>query len=369
MRGLTMYCSNCGTKLADNVRFCTKCGVRVDDNEINTQSITNTQGASPESYDDRTMSGENLKEAISILYDMEQDVYATSRMIENIDQRISKLGLRYRIDVPVKEKVNIQNCTEGVHKKWWCIGTIAGMLLGGFIGIGFIDLIGGLFTGGILGGFVGFVIGLFIAEGISSSKISKAQKEADERYNVVYKNYQLSCQKQELRIEQEMKEIESLQNVKKQLLSKKDTTCKQLKLFYDMVGIDRDYRNLVPIGYMKDYLRLNISTQLHGPTGLNFYIRKELREDMLRMTMEEISDKLSTLLEINKAVFYELVTLTDKCDQIIQVVGQTVHLMAQNNQVLQDLKDTQIMNAYYNARIAAEEEYRNRMDTICGRWS
>lgn len=373
-----MYCSKCGTQLSDGARFCTKCGADTGGAEGAHPNRDTARDSTFEPGDKRAIAGHNLKEAISILYDMEQDIYATYRMIQQIDQRMSKLGIRYRINPPIKKEVNKQQHTGDIYSKCGAGGMIAGMLLGIFIGMsgqsssgvfGFVDQIGGAIGGGFVGGIIGVIIGLVIASGISSKKLAEVEEELNEQFDKEYKKYQSDCTRQEYRIKQEMKEIESLGIVKNKLLFKINASRKQLRLYYDMVGIDEDYRNLVPIGYMKDYLRLGIATQLHGPNGLNYFIRQELRADMLQMTMEEISNKLSMLIEINKAAFGELVALNDKCDQIIQAVGQTAHMMAQNNQALQDLKETEEMNAYYNSRIAAEAEYRNRMDAICGRWS
>lgn len=367
-----MYCSKCGALLADGARFCTKCGVGIGGTEGARPNQVMIQDSAIESVHNRAITGRNLKEAISILYDMEQDVYATSRMIQLIDQKIGKLGIRYRINEPVREQPRPSVAPTGVQAIYMICGLIGGIYgfssqaTGGYFSI--VSQVFGAVVAGVIGLAIGYVLTLIASFSICKAKDSEAQAEADKKYNRDCAAHRQKLQDQEDRIKRELKEIQSLRIVKSKLEAKNIATCTQLEEHYDMVGIDEDYRNLVPIGYMKDYIRLGIATQLHGPNGLNFFIRQELRADMLQMTMEEISNKLSMLIDINKAVFGELVTLNNKCSQIIDGVEKTAHILGQNNRVLSELKEAESMNAYYNSRIAAEEEYRNRMDTICGRW-
>ena len=220
----------------------------------------------------------------------------------------------------------------------------------------FVGYIGGLVLGKIVGGIVGLCI------------VGKKEKEADERYERARQRYDKQVEQDKLRVKKELKQVDSLKSIKSSLLDQREKTLNQLNIYYDMVGIDKDYRNLIPIGYMNDYIRLGISNQLHGPNGLNYFIRQELKTDMLQMTMEEISAKLNTLMEINQAVYRELVSINSKCDEMISEISYTAQAYADNNRILHDIKDSQSMNTYYNSKIAKELEYRNQMDEIYGRW-
>ena len=366
-----MYCNNCGTQLPQDARFCNYCGTSVNSSSKETKSITSVQATEIELENNRYATGENLQEAISILYDMEQDVYATTRMIDQVDQKISRLGIRYRINEPVLDiRVNKISLSGLAIAMLTIIPGLGGALFGLLMGMVFeIDFLISAVAGSVFYTSLFLGIPMGITKLINSVRYKRAENKARRIYYCEYEKYKSQVKQQDARLKKEENEIKSLQSVKNRLMQKNAATKRQLSVYYDRTGIDKDYRNLVPIGYMKDYMRLGISARLHGPNGLNYYIRQELRADMLQMTMQEISSKLDVLLEINMAVFCELVSLNNKCDQIMQDVGQIVHLMAEQNKTISDLHESSKMNEYYNSRIAAENEYRNRMDTIFGRWT
>ncbi len=371
-----MYCSKCGKQIPDHASFCMGCGTKVS---ADGKTKINNDFAKRQKEKLTSVSEINLKKSIDILYNMEQEIYFTTCVINSLESKKNDLCKRYKIKEPERKIA-----TEPKNEYIGCIAFIVGLV--GFIvgmaiaassaesnhGLSLDSIVSSFFSvagGGIIGLIIGLVIVFCLNGIIKGAKTVDEQDSLDEEYETACMEYNQVCEEQEERIECEKREFFSIENIIKQLNKKNAETKRQLTKYYDIVGIDKDYRSLVPIGYMKDYIRLNISTHLEGVDGLNYLIRQEIRWDLLQMTVEEIYNKLDELIEINKYIFSSLSELNNKCDKLVASVDNVAREVSRSNRVLQEIQQVESLNAYYNERAAKELEYRNTMDTIYGRWS
>lgn len=132
-----------------------------------------------------------------------------------------------------------------------------------------------------------------------------------------------------------------------------------LARFYNKVGIDSRYRNLVAIGYMNEFVSLGISNRLEGTDGLNYLIRQELRQDQLQMSLEEISKKLDTIIDNQRMIYSQLQEMNRKSDTIVNGIKKLSDKVAESQQTI--IENT-ALTAYYAERTAKKAEFQSFME-------
>ena len=128
-----------------------------------------------------------------------------------------------------------------------------------------------------------------------------------------------------------------------------------------MVGIDEKYRNIVPIGYMNEFLRLGIAARLEGADGLYYLIMKELRWEQLQLSLEDLSTKLETVIDNQKSIYYELSDINCRCSEMVQLAYQQADMAARRQQTLENIERNTACAAYNTERAAKEATYQNEL--------
>lgn len=126
--------------------------------------------------------------------------------------------------------------------------------------------------------------------------------------------------------------------------------------FYNEIGIDKDYRYLIPIGYMNEFLRLGIATKLTGVDGLYYLVREELRMDQMQASLDEISDKLDQIIDNQHRLHEQLVSMNEKCEQMIQIE------LYNSKNLDKVIRNTGVI-AYNSERARRELEYQSFLMT------
>ncbi|MBQ8497834.1 MAG: hypothetical protein IJ489_10340 [Clostridia bacterium] len=309
------------------------------------------------------MEKEKLKKGIDILYDMELNNYMITRMISQLDYKISKLGHKQYFDPPAEP-------SETSYGNDWIatmggLGMILGGILGGVVGCSsssgvFTSLwegISGLFVGGIIGIVFGLIIGAIIAFSINSQENSNRQQ----KYEAQYRAYERDVEADKFRVKQELQKKEFLIKIKYELLERRNLAQKKLNQFYNTMHIDKDYRNLLPIAYMSDFIRLNIATKLEGADGLYYLVRKELRYDLMQLTLEDISQKLDTIIDNQSKIYRAPCDMNDQSQRLISAIDRNAN---DNAKLMEATKNCAELAAYNSGRIAREAEYQTFLMTI-----
>lgn len=314
------------------------------------------------------MDKDQLQKSISILYDMEKNNYLMTRAISKLDGEISLL-CRQRFIEPPKLKESQRN----IFDQFWLaipfgiVGAIIGIILG-IISLSDQDftviIFAGLFVlavcaiiGAIIGGAIGLVIGLIIGYIIKSKENEKATKE----YGIAKENYKRRLYDENTRISNESKRRDLLLYQKSKLIDKRRESKKLLDSFYNIVGIDAKFRNLIPIAYMDEFMRLGIATKLEGADGLYYLTRRDLREDQINATLERIVEKLDVIIDNLEDIKGELIDINKKCDSILNETIRMSKNIDQGNRTLSELKDKTEVLTYYTERNNRELEYQNFM--------
>lgn len=348
----------------------------------------------------------SLKQAIFAIYDMELNNYLMTRAIQSLNDAINKSLPREKNDdynkpwkptepsAPANEQGIGTNAVAAA-----IIGAICGAVVKFIVGIikyliaynnapeGGQDAVVDIAPSLIFSGFwvwvaifavIGFVIGVFV--GISGYNEYKAKqkvyKAECEKYEISLKEYEIDYAKyieEKNRAEREWEAKKAarksaLEQQKNQLRTKIQESNVLLNNLYNTVGVDAKFRNIVPIAYMNEFLKLGISTKLEGADGLYYLVMKELRMDQMQYQLDTIITKLDTLIDQQHSIYGELLNLNMRCDNIISsTIRQTDALLAHNhlindqNALLTQIESNTALAAYNTERVAKEQEYQSYM--------
>lgn len=310
------------------------------------------------------MEGKNVKEAVSILYDMEIHNYKMTRAIQRLNYEISCLGNPRSFSEPQKRE-------SALDSDWGAIlgmvGVILGAILGGATGCSstphILDSLSAGVGGLIGGGFAGFCIGGLIGLGIGGMGKLDKDSRYEEEYEKEMENYYSKLEADEIRVENELKWRKILEKEREVLIVRRQRAQQVLSTFYMKVGIDKSFRSLIPISKMYEMVYFGITTEFYGENGLYDRVRRELREDAFYAKLDEISQKLDVLISKTDRLYDEIVSLNSQCETLISATMQSAQIAAKNNALLSEaVKNTEIA-AYNSERIAAEERYQSFMMT------
>ena len=300
----------------------------------------------------------NLENAISKLYDMELNTYLMVRTISRLKKQADSLGYSRSFSQPQPRKAIVSGGSAGVGAG---LGTVICAFLGVASGCsnssGLFSSIGNAIKGLFIGGIAGLIVGTVIGFIIDKVKCDEEQDRLDSEYNSAMTQYNNQVNQDKRRVQRELKqknillaEIDALENKLKK--SRHLTT-----VMYDAAGIDRDFRTLIAIGYMYDFLRLGITDKLTGADGLYYLIRKEIRWDILNTTLENISQKLDTIISNQDRIYHELCSINQKSDEIISQTGRLIAQGVERDKTLDEIRQNSEITAYNAERTRVEQEY------------
>ena len=306
------------------------------------------------------MDKEQLRKGISILYDMELNNYLMTRTISQLYYEIEDLGIKQNFEEPTPNNRSYSGSDElsGGAGIGWLLGAILGGA-GGCASGGFLSGIGGLFGGMIAGVIVGLIIGGIVYIVNSDAYDEKMEKQYIDKCRV----YNEMVEKDNIRVEKELKKKAILIQERNRLTARRNEAKKKMNQFYDMMGIDEKYRNLVPVGYMNEFIHLQISTQLEGTEGLYYLVRKELRYDQFQCTLEEISRKLDEIIDKQTELYHAICDMNYRCAELVDSVNHSAELASRNSEKLESALQNAQLTAYNTERIARENEYQSFLMT------
>lgn len=304
-----------------------------------------------------------LQQGISILYDLELNNYLMEKSIKKLNYIIDNLGYyRGLSNKPTRETTSI-NWDDAENPVFIAglIGFILGIIVGFTTSDGFFETVLVVVIGAIIGAIIGVIIGGIIGIFYAISKKNKRQENIDRTYNLNCKSYQKKVEDNESRIAYENIQKKHLIEQRNILIKRKKEATSKLNKYYNIMGIDINYRNIVPIGYMNEFMRLGIATKLEGANGLYYLVRQELRADQLKYSLDEISRKLETIISNQHELYYQISDMNAKCDKMIASAKKSAEISAQNNQLLNQAVTNTSISAYNSQRIKEELRFQNFM--------
>ena len=223
----------------------------------------------------------------------------------------------------------------------------------------------------MVSGLVGLIVGIVVLgvipalfkAGFEQAKMDKATVEAAANYRKELARYDNACMHDEIRVLRERVQRNFLIKQRNQLKEKLAASQTLLTKFYEQSGINPKFCNVVAIGYMYEYIDFGIATKLEGVDGLYNLILQKLEWEKLHRSLEEISDKLDEIVDNQRRIYQELVSMNQKCDRIINGLNDVVSQISENTAVLNQIEENTALTNYRLERIEWEESYRNYMMT------
>ena len=319
------------------------------------------------------MNKEQLKKGISILYDMELNNYLMTRSIQGLEYEISHLGKRKEFVKPEREYDNRSAIDTGESVLLPCILIfgILGVIIGFIWGTSWTDIdffaffcaiIGAAIMGGIFA-FIGMIVAVIVAAIKGKMEIDDNNERLSEKYVQNERIYNMNLRLDQERVENELQEKDLLIAQRNALITRRKVARAKLMFFYDKVGIDKNFSNLLPIAYMYEFMRLHISDKLEGADGLYYLVSRELKVDKMYLKLEEISSKFDTIIDNQHRLYDELSSLNLRCEKLIENTCMAAEIAAENNSLLQEAVENTEIAAYNTERIARENEYQSFLMT------
>ena len=318
------------------------------------------------------MTEQELTQGISMLYDMETNNYLMSRTIEGLNEEIESLGFRKNYQKPVRAKTPVGDTVGASSSIFLGSGGVIGGIIGAIVGFSFENFDGffnsffsllaviiHIVIGALIGAGIGLGIGLIVGAILSAKKST----EIDQSYQNQCVAYDQAVANDQRRVQLELAQRQILIEQRETLQNRLQNSLEKTQEFYDMMGIDRKFRYLIPIGYMEEYTRLGIATKLTGIDGLYYLIKKELQFDVLQATLQQISEQLDELIDQQRDMYHELVSINNKCDGILQNTAAIALSAAKNNEMKNQILEKMDLIAYNEERVAKEISYQNIMNT------
>lgn len=220
--------------------------------------------------------------------------------------------------------------------------------------------LGGLISGGITGAIIGGIIGLVVAGIINARDDEKDEQEYLRKYNI----YSRNVKNDQLRVEAELRKKKIILQERERLIVKRNQSKSILTDFYTIMEIDKDFRSLISMAYMNHALRLNICKKLEGIDGLYNWVEEKVQWNILQSTLEDISQKLDTIIDNQSKIYSEISNMNHKSGQLLNAVQETAKIASQNTEMLESINQNAQISAYNSERIAQEEEYQRFLMSI-----
>ncbi len=293
------------------------------------------------------MTTQELKKGVDMLYDMEVNHYLMTRAIQSLDREIHSLANRRPILSPQKREYKNRLSDFIVPA---CFASILFFTFFGVVSCVTSSGYANVLLYAILGVFLGVIGGLLlfaVDHIIDKHRIEKEYRNADDIFMGKLAG-------DIVRIERETEQKRHLLKQRAILKERLDKSKAIAMTMYAKMGIDREYRHMIAIGYMNEFLRLGIANRLGGADGLYYLVRKEIKMDVMQSTMIEISEKLDMLVDQQRELHRDLLQINRKCDNMVDMTvkaARSAGAIAENTAV----------TAYNTERIQRELEFQNFM--------
>lgn len=330
------------------------------------------------------MKENDLKEYITILADMEDNIYLQQTLIKNLKTHSMTLGNPRNIDkpaVPVQRVSHDRNdigyggvitfLIIGCLLCFWGIKLLISPSLLAFLPGIFLALAGGALA----------LVGLVAIPNASKGK-QQAQENASQ-FAAAMKNYEASINRynqslldDKARIEKEKNEkvfIESEIHATESRLAQSE---ERLQEMYSIGVVYPKYRNMVMINSICEYLKSGRCSTLEGPSGAYNILENEMRLDRIILQLDQVIVKLDQIKQ-NQYMLYSAIEQGNKiAGEIAQSTKDlstkldSIRVHEQDySQELHNLQATSSITAYNLERINKELHYMNRMKYYAGEYN
>lgn len=317
------------------------------------------------------MTYEQLKEYISILLDMEKNIYIQKNTLENMYKKRNSLGRRINIELPRCSQANADYGDSAIAGILTCI-VVAMVIM--IIRINSLDNNSGLVeafnnAANLFGSFIfsmiiGMICGAIVVAIVANIRKENLQKEYDKEYNYKMQEYDRLKKEDEKRVRNENIIRGNIQREIEILEEKYADSKKRLDEFYNYNIVGQKYRyNIVIISSFYQYLseKRTFSLEFDQKTGdqgaYNIY-NEEAQRGLIIIQLGKVLDKLDQVIE-NQYMLQE--TLRD-ANRKINSLSSNINQMSR--QISSSIQEQTAIQAYNAERTQAELGFMNTMNMI-----
>lgn len=320
-----MFCSKCGTQIADDALFCFKCGNKTQVESSGEIVVQSTQAVQVVNND--------VKEYLEHAKSLEINRYTLQKTINKIERKIGTLG-----HLKKHKREDVPKGTFG--KAFWKV-FIIGFFISFVFGIVYCNIDThygdiGLFLSSL---FVGSLVSLIISS--IASGVYYYIKD-DRLYNEHLKIVDADKE----RVKREKQQIVELRKQQDDLRAQIDDVSGVLENLYSLNVIYPKYREMVPVITMWEYLDSGRCTDLAGANGAYNLYESELRQNIIISNLNQAVSMLAQIRD-NQYALYEAIEESNAIAE--QMCYQNESLLSANKSIAHNSEI-----AAYNAKLAAE---------------
>lgn len=315
-----------------------------------------------------TMNAAAIKEHLSMLMDLEKDIYTQNQVIASLEYKLSGLPDYRQYVKPVYQQASPHYYDDtAANVAFLCL---PGAVLLFVLGLLLYDFRGFFWEIALLAFIVG-IIAFFISRLNASDAQHRADVESKKRYDAALKAYNLSVEQDRLRVERERPKKLLLQGQLKTLKNAHKKTVDTLNKLYNKGVIHKKYWGLVPICSLYGYFDTGVCTQLEGHEGAYNKYDTECRLDRIISKLDQVIQRLDEIKELQQDLYDAIEESNCKVGQLIRnserISDQLSGIQSQGaelNARIANLQTTSDINLYVNACAKRELEYMNRANRI-----
>lgn len=321
----------------------------------------------------------DLKEYLTIVIDMEKNIYLQNNLISQMQDRIKHLGQAH-----VYQKPTMHVESSG---GFWIVECIMGSVLAliGFLALrwglklvdsNFAAFLPGIFVlvlGGasLLGGIGSFFRGLW-----DKSNDAENYLKAKNNYDVAYAQYERDIHADQERVQIELLVKAILSSNLESLVKQNEKSKRNLEYIYSVDIIYPKYRNLIMVCSIYEYICSGRCNALEGHEGAYNILEMEIRLDHIIIQLDQVIDKLDAI-QVNQYLLYSAIQETNQqVAQILQSVNSALNGLLNFYEQTEELsarivsmeKNSALM-AYWAQSIQKELQYMNRMNYFLGKYN
>ncbi len=318
------------------------------------------------------MTYEQLKEYLSIILDMEKNIYIQKNTLENMYQKRNSLGRKRNIELPRCSQANADYGDSIISGMLTCI-VVAMVIM--IIKISSFDdnnsgLIGAVNEAVSMGDsfifsmIVGMICSAIVVAIVANIKKVNIQKEYDKEYSYKMKEYDRLKNEDEKRVRNENIIRGNIQREIEILEEKYADSKNRLNEFYNYNIVDQKYwHNIVAISSFYQYLseKRTYSLEFDQKTGdrgaYNIY-NEEAQRGIIIIQLGKVLDKLDQVIENQ----YTLQNTLRNANRKINSLSSNINQMSR--QISSSIQEQTAIQAYNAERTQAELGFMNTMNII-----
>lgn len=317
------------------------------------------------------MTYEQIKEYLSIILDMEKNIYIQKNTLENMYRKRNLLGQRRTIQLPRCSQASADYGDSIISGMLTCIVVAIVIMIikiksfdnnSGLTGA--VNEAASIFGSLIFSLIIGAICGAIVVAIVANIKKENLQKEYDKEYSYEMKEYDRLKNEDEKRVRNENIIRGHIQQEIEVLEEKYGESKKRLEEFYNYNIVDRKYwHNIVAISSFYQYLseKRTYSLEFDQKTGdrgaYNIY-NEEAQRGIIIIQLGKVLDKLDQVIE-NQYMLQN--TLRDANRKINSLSGSINQM---SRQISSSIQEHTAIQAYNAERTQAELGFMNTMNII-----